>query len=55
MRRGITKDQIRPGMLVRVDGFRAKDGSNNAFGQQVTFPDQQSVVTGTPAEQSSGK
>lgn len=55
MRRGITKDQIRPGMLVKVDGFRAKDGSNNAFGQQVTFPNQQSVVTGTPAEQSSGK
>jgi len=55
MRRGITHDSIRAGMLVKVDGYRAKDGSNNAFGQQVTFPDQQSVVTGTPAEQSAGK
>jgi hypothetical protein len=55
MRRGITKDAIQPGMLVTVEGFRAKDGSNNGFGQQVTFPSQRSVVTGTPAEQASEK
>jgi hypothetical protein len=48
MRNGITKDTIRPGMVVHVEGYRAKDGSNNAFGQQVTFPNQRSVVTGTP-------
>ena len=52
MRRGITKDMIRPGMLVDVEGYRAKDGSNNGFGQKVTFPDQQSVVTGTPSDKS---
>ena len=45
MRRGITKDAIQPGMLVNVDGFRAKDGSNNANGNKVTFPDGRMVFT----------
>src|ERR1700742_3604426 len=30
MRRGITRDVIQPGMMINVEGFRAKDGSNNA-------------------------
>ena len=46
MRRGITKDKIQPGMTVIVDGFRAKDGSENGFGGKVTFPDGRSVFTG---------
>jgi hypothetical protein len=45
MRRGITKEVIQPGMQINVDGFRAKDGSNNAFGSKVTFPDGRSVFT----------
>ena len=45
MRRGIYKDVIQPGMTVNVDGFRAKDGSNNANGARVTFPDGRSVFT----------
>ncbi len=45
MRRGITKDAIQPGMMVNVDGFRAKDGSNNANGNKVTFPDGRMVFT----------
>lgn len=45
MRRGITKKVIAPGMAVVVDGFRAKDGSNNASGGRVTFPDGRSVFT----------
>ena len=39
MRRGITKDVIQPGMMINVEGFRAKDGSDNANGSKVTFPD----------------
>jgi hypothetical protein len=46
MRRGVTKDKIQPGMTVVVDGFRAKDGSENAFGGKVTFPDGRMVFTG---------
>ncbi|HUA22346.1 MAG TPA: DUF6152 family protein [Bryobacteraceae bacterium] len=45
MRRGITKDAIQPGMMVDVEGFRAKDGSNNANGNKVTFPDGRMVFT----------
>jgi hypothetical protein len=45
MRRGIMKDVIQPGMTINVQGYRAKDGSNNANGAIVTFPDGRSVFT----------
>jgi hypothetical protein len=32
MRRGIVKDQLKLGETVVVEGYRAKDGSNNASG-----------------------
>src|ERR1700689_1975062 len=32
MRRGITRDVIQPGMVIVVDGFHAKAGSNNGSG-----------------------
>ena len=32
MRRGITRDVLKVGDLIKVEGFRAKDGSNNASG-----------------------
>jgi hypothetical protein len=45
MRRGINRDVIQPGMTVMVEGFHAKDGSNNGSGGKVTFPDGRSVFT----------
>jgi len=45
MRRGIMKDVIQPGMMVHVEGFRAKDGTNNANGTKVVFPDGRQVFT----------
>ena len=45
MRRGISKDVIQPGMMINVEGFRAKDGSDNANGTKVTFPDGREVFT----------
>ncbi len=45
MRRGITKKVIQEGMTITVEGFRSKDGSNNANGARVTFPDGSSVFT----------
>ncbi|HEY2844224.1 MAG TPA: DUF6152 family protein [Bryobacteraceae bacterium] len=45
MRRGITKKVIQEGMTITVEGFRSKDGSNNANGAKVTFPDGRSVFT----------
>jgi len=46
MRSGLTKDMLKLGALITVEGFRAKDGSNNANSQRITLPDRQSVVTG---------
>jgi hypothetical protein len=45
MRRGITKDVLKIGAVIHVQGFRAKDGSNNASGGAVTFPDGRKVFT----------
>ncbi len=44
-RRGITKSVIKIGEVVVVEGFRARDGSNNASGGKVTFADGRSVFT----------
>jgi uncharacterized protein DUF6152 len=51
MRRGITKDALKIGAEVIVEGFRAKDASNNGFGQKVTFPDGRNVFTAPPPSQ----
>src|SRR5262245_6269139 len=45
MRRGITKDVLKVGSVIHVEGFRARDGSNNASGGKVTFADGRSVFT----------
>ena len=45
MRRGVSKDAIKPGTTINVDGFRAKDGSNNGYGSRITFEDGRSVFT----------
>jgi uncharacterized protein DUF6152 len=45
MRRGITKDVLKLGSVIHVEGFRARDGSNNGSGGKVTFADGRSVFT----------
>ena len=45
MRRGITRNSIKIGDVVVVDGYRAKDGSNNASSGTVTFTDGRKVFT----------
>jgi hypothetical protein len=45
LRRGITKDVLKIGSEVNVEGSRAKDGSNNASGRKVTFRDGRDVFT----------
>jgi hypothetical protein len=44
-RQGIPRDVLKIGDVVKVEGFRARDGSNNASGGRVTFPDGRSVFT----------
>ena len=53
-RRGVTKDSLKVGDTVKVQGIRAKDGSPNAASRGVTFPDGRQVFTAseqTPAPQ----
>jgi len=44
-RRGINRDALKIGDTVKVDGIRAKDGSNNAASRGVTFSDGRQVFT----------
>ena len=44
-RRGISRTAMKPGDVVKVEGFRAKDGSTNGSGNTVTFEDGRRVFT----------
>jgi len=44
MRRGITKDAMRIGAIVNVEGARARDGSNNSSTRRLTFEDGSAVL-----------
>ena len=44
-RRGIPKGVLKVGETIVVEGFRARDGSNNASGGTVTFTDGRRVFT----------
>ena len=46
VRKGFTKDTLKVGETVVVQGFRAKDGSNNASGNILTFSDGRQVFPG---------
>jgi len=46
-RRGITKDVLKIGDEIKVEGFQAKDGSNNASGGNVTFANGRKVFAGS--------
>jgi hypothetical protein len=45
MRRGVTKDALKIGSVVNVEGVRARDGSNNASTRSLTFADGKQVLT----------
>jgi hypothetical protein len=54
-RRGLTKEALKPGTVIVVDGYQAKDGSRRANGRNVTLPNGQTLFlgssgTGAPAE-----
>ena len=50
-RRGIGRDAMKKGDVIIVEGFRARDGSNNASGGRVTFADGRSVFTASREDQ----
>ena len=57
LRRGFTKDSLKSGTEVLVDGYQSKDGSLRANGRNLTLPDGQTLflgsgeTTGAPYEQ----
>lgn len=50
LRRGIPRDALKVGDVITVEGFRARDGSNNASGGRVTFTDGRQVFTASPED-----
>ena len=46
-RRGFTKTSLLPGMVIVVDGYQAKDGSQKANGRDLTFPDGRKLFLGS--------
>ena len=46
-RRGIKKDFLKPGTMVTIEGFLAKDASHTGNAQKLTMPDGTQVILGT--------
>jgi hypothetical protein len=38
-RRGISRDNLKPGTVLSIVGYQAKDGGNRASGRDLTYPD----------------
>jgi hypothetical protein len=47
MRRGITKDTVKPGQKIVVEGYQSKDGSHRANGRDLTLPDGTKLFLGS--------
>ncbi len=47
LRRGVTKDSLKPGTVIIVDGYQSKDRSHRANGRNVTFPDGRKLFLGS--------
>jgi len=46
-RRGIRKDTVKPGTVVTIQGYLAKDGTNTGNAQTMTLPDGTQMILGT--------
>jgi hypothetical protein len=53
LRRGFTRDSLKPGTEVVVDGYQSKDGSLRANGRDVTLPNGQVLFLGSTDASSS--
>ena len=47
LRRGFTKNSLKPGTVITVDGYQSKDRSNRANGRDMTFPDGTKLFMGS--------
>ena len=46
-RRGVSKESLKPGAVIVVDGYRSKDGSHRANGRDLTLPDGRTLFLGS--------
>jgi hypothetical protein len=49
-RRGITRDSVKSGMVINVDGYLARDGTNKANGRDLTLPDGRKLFLSGPGQ-----
>ena len=47
LRRGITRDSLKPGTKIVVDGYQSKDLSNRANGRNITYDDGRTLFMGS--------
>ena len=47
LRRGWTKEDLLPGVVINVQGYRAKDGANRANGSIITFTNGKKLFVGS--------
>ena len=47
LRRGLTKDTLKIGTVITVDGYQSKDGSLRANGRDLTLPNGQTLFLGS--------
>ncbi len=50
MRRGVTKNTLKPGDKIVVDGYQAKDGSHRANGRDLRLPNGQQLFLGSSGD-----
>src|ERR1700720_3177517 len=50
LRRGITKDTLKVGQKIVVDGYQSKDGSHRANGRDLTLPNGQHLFLGSSGD-----
>jgi len=50
LRRGITKDTLKVGQKLVVDGYQSKDGSRRANGRDLTLPDGTKLFLGSSGD-----
>ena len=55
LRRGFTKDSLKAGTEVLVDGYQSKDGSLRANGRDITLPNGKTLFLGSSAPDAQGK
>ena len=51
LRLGFTRNSLRPGTEIVVEGYQAKDGGNIAVGKNITFPDGKRLFLGGSANE----